>query len=85
MQMLKYSFQAMVVVICIALLTGLIGLALGYIQVDQSTIGAYIQWVRPGVNDPIQFVRVGFMHMPTIWGAQRDLLLVWPICFGKSA
>jgi len=62
MQMLKYSIQAMLVVALVALVTGLAGLAIGYIQVNQSTISAYAQWIHPGVNDPVQFIRVGFMH-----------------------
>jgi hypothetical protein len=33
-----------------------------------------MQWVRPGVTNPIQFVRVGFMHNASYLGGLTGLL-----------
>lgn len=66
--------RSFLVVICVALLTGLAGLALSYYQVNEQTIVQYMQWVRPGVANPIQFVRVGFMHNASYLGGLIGLL-----------
>jgi len=74
--------RSFLVVVVIAFLTGLSGLAYGYIQVDETTIAAYMLWLRPGVTEPIQFVRVGFMHNASYLGGVTGLVggiifLVW--------
>ena len=62
------------IVVSVALFTGIAGLVYDYIRVNESTISNYVQWVRPGVTDPIQFVRVGFMHNATYLGGLTGLI-----------
>lgn len=73
-QMLRYSVEAMFVVVGTALVTGLFGLAYGYIQVDESNVGAYASWLRPSVENAVQFVRVGFMHNASYLGGVTGLI-----------
>ena len=80
--MAKYLIRSFAVVVVVALLTGIAGLLYAYYQVDEESIGAYMQWVRPGVLDPVQFVRVGFMHNASYLGGVTGLLsgigyLIW--------
>lgn len=74
LQMAINLSKSFLVVMIVALLTGFIGLAVGYYQVNEQTISQYIQWVKPGVTNPIQFVRVGFMHNASYWGGLTGLL-----------
>ena len=73
-QMVIRLIRSFLVVILIALLTGVSGLALGYYQVNEETLTQYMQWIRPGVTDPVQFVRVGFMHNASYLGGLTGLL-----------
>ncbi|TMP23093.1 signal peptide-containing protein [Pseudoalteromonas rubra] len=73
-QMVRSLSKSFLVVIVVALLTGFAGLALGYYQVNEQTVSQYIQWIRPGVSDPVQFVRVGFMHNASYLGGLTGLL-----------
>lgn len=73
-QMASNLSKSFLVVIGVALLTGLAGLALGYYQVNNQTVSQYMQWVRPGVSEPIQFIRVGFMHNASYLGGLTGLL-----------
>lgn len=73
-QMAKSLGKSFLVVIVVALITGIAGLAYGYYQVNQQTISEYMQWVKPGVMNPIQFVRVGFMHNASYFGGLTGLL-----------
>lgn len=73
-QMARSLAQSFFVVMVVALMSGFVGLAYGYYQVNESSIGDYMQWVRPGVTDPIQFVRVGFMHNASYIGGLTGLL-----------
>jgi hypothetical protein len=66
--------KSFVVVMIVAFITGLGGLAYGYYQINEATIAANMQWVRPGVTDPIQFVRVGYMHNASYMGGITGLL-----------
>lgn len=73
-QMAKSLAQSFLVVMIVALASGFVGLAYGYFQVNEGSISDYMQWVRPGVTDPIQFVRVGFMHNASYIGGLTGLL-----------
>lgn len=73
-QMAISLIKSFIVVVVIALLTGLAGLALGYYQVNEQTVYQYMEWVRPDVVNPIQFVRVGFMHNASYLGGLIGLL-----------
>lgn len=72
-QMALELFKSFGVVVFVALCTGVAGLVYGYAQVNESTISEYTQWVRPGVTDPIQFARVGFMHNASYLGGLTGL------------
>lgn len=65
---------AFVIVISVALLTGLLGLGFATIIVNQNSIDDYQRFVRPDVQDPIQFVRVGFMHNASYLGGLLGLI-----------
>lgn len=73
-QMAVNLSKSFLIVIGVALLTGIGGLALGYYQVNDQTVSQYMHWVAPGVTDPIQFVRVGFMHNSSYLGGLTGLL-----------
>lgn len=73
-EMAIHLAKAFVVVTVVALLTGLIGLAIGYLRVTESTIASYMPWVRPNVSNPIQFIRVGFMHNASYLGGLTGLI-----------
>lgn len=73
-QMAGNLSKSFLVVILVALLTGFAGLALGYYQVNEKTVSHYTQWVRPGVTNPVQFIRVGFMHNASYLGGLIGLL-----------
>lgn len=73
-QMAKELLKSFGVVVIVALCTGLAGLVYGYAHVNQSTISDYTLWVRPGVTNPIQFVRVGFMHNASYLGGLTGLI-----------
>ena len=66
--------KSFLVVIGVAFLTSLAGLAFGYYQVNEQTLSQYVQWLRPGVTNPIQFLRVGFMHNASYLGGSTGLL-----------
>ena len=55
-------------------MTGLLGLMYGYIVVDNETVTNYMHRVRPGETDPVQFVRVGFMHNASYLGGLTGLI-----------
>ena len=67
------------VVLIVALLTGLGGLIYGYMTLDGSNIAAYSNWIWPNVIDPVQFIRVGFMHNASYIGGLTGL--VAGICY----
>lgn len=62
------------IVFTVALLTGIAGLMFSYFHVNDSTISTYSQWLAPGVEDSIQFVRVGFMHNASYLGGLTGLI-----------
>ena len=72
--MLKELLYSFVIVLVIALATGVLGLVYGYVQVGQFNIGQYMHWVRSGVTEPVQFVRVGFMHNASYLGGLSGLI-----------
>ena len=82
--------KSFVVVVSVSLLTGLLGLAYGYYQIDSQTITENMQWVRPGVINPVQFVRVGYMHNASYIGGLTGLvagivyLIITKIRYNKS-
>ena len=73
-QMALELLKSFGVVVAVALCTGIAGLVYGYAHVNDSTISDYNQWIRPGVTDPIQFVRVGFMHNASYLGGLTGLV-----------
>ena len=73
-QMALMLLKSFGIVVSVALCTGLLGLVYGYIQVTESTIANYMKWVKPDVTDPIQFVRVGFMHNASYVGGLMGLV-----------
>ena len=73
-QMVSNISKSFFVVIGVAFLTSLAGLAFGYYQVNEQTLSQYAQWLRPGVTNPIQFLRVGFMHNASYLGGLTGLL-----------
>lgn len=74
LQMAKNLGKSFMVVIAVAVITGIVGLVYGYYQVNEQTVNQYMQWVRHGVLNPIQFVRVGFMHNASYFGGITGLL-----------
>lgn len=66
--------KSFIVVVAVALVTGLLGLMYGYHQINEATIISNMQWVRPDVTDPIQFVRVGYMHNASYLGGLTGLV-----------
>lgn len=67
--------KSFLVVIVVALITGILGLVYGYFEVTEQTINEYVQLVRPGVLDPIQFIRVAYMHDASYLGGLLGLIL----------
>ena len=65
---------AFLIVILVALLTGLLGLGIAMIVINAETIDGYLRLVRPNVQNPIQFVRVGFMHNASYLGGLLGLI-----------
>ncbi|QDT90064.1 hypothetical protein Pan161_17090 [Gimesia algae] len=65
---------AFLIVILVALLTGLLGLGIAMIVINAETIDGSLRLVRPNVQDPIQFVRVGFMHNASYLGGLLGLI-----------
>ena len=72
--MAKALHRSFGIVIAVALVTGITGLLYGYMQVGESNMEEYLSWVRPGVENELQFVRVGFMHNASYIGGVTGLL-----------
>lgn len=66
--------KSFTIVVIVAFFTGIVGLVYGYYEVNQETISEYAFLVRKDVTDPIQFVRVGFMHDSSYLGGVLGLL-----------
>ncbi len=66
--------KSFIVVTIVALFTGLVGLGYGYYQINETTITQYNSWVSSSVVNPIQFVRVGFMHNASYLGGLTGLV-----------
>ncbi|MDC0598675.1 alkaline shock response membrane anchor protein AmaP [Gammaproteobacteria bacterium] len=66
--------KSFAIVIVVALMTGLAGLIYGYYQINAATISANMQWVWEGVDNPVQFVRVGYMHNASYLGGLTGLI-----------
>ena len=71
--MYKELCKSFLVVLVVALITGLFGLAYGYIVIDDSTVAHYQDWIWPNVTNPVQFTRVGFMHNASYLGGLSGL------------
>jgi len=54
--------KSFIIVMLVAFITGIVGLIYGYYAVNEQTIDAYTFLLKDGVSEPVQFVRVGFMH-----------------------
>ncbi len=74
-QMAIFLCKSFIVVVAVALAVGLLGLMYGYIVVGEQTISDYIDWVWPGVSNPVQFVRVGYMHNASYLGGLVGLIV----------
>lgn len=72
--MISYLLKSFCIVVIVALLTGLTGLTYGYYEVNEQTISAYTFLLRNNVADPVQFVRVGFMHDASYIGGGVGLI-----------
>lgn len=72
--MCRELLRSFILVIITALATGLAGLLYAYLNVTESNIQYYLQWVQPEVSDPVQFVRVGLMHNASYLGGLTGLL-----------
>ena len=66
--------NSFLVVLIIALLTGLGGLLYGYMTLNESNIALYADWIWPNVINPVQFLRVGFMHNASYIGGLTGLI-----------
>ena len=66
--------QAIGVAVVVTFFTGIGGLIYGYQTVNSETVASYMQWVHPGVTNPVQFIRVGFMHNASYLGGVIGLL-----------
>lgn len=78
-QMFKSDLQSYAIVFVVAVAVTLGGLLLAYQRIDAVTVEHYRLWLRPGVTDPVQFVRVGFMHNASYLGGIAGLCtaLIW--------
>ena len=73
-QMAVNLVKSFLVVLLVAMVTGLAGLGYGYHSVTANTVGRYMHWVSVDVADPVQFVRVGFMHNASYLGGLLGLI-----------
>ncbi len=67
--------QAICLAVVVTFLTGIGGLIYAYQTVNSETVESYMQWVHPGVTNPVQFVRVGFMHNASYLGGAIGLFV----------
>lgn len=72
--MAQVLMRSILIVLIIALITGVSGLVFGCFRVNSLTIAEYQGWVSEGVSHPIEFVRVGFMHNFSYLGGALGLL-----------
>jgi hypothetical protein len=56
---LSYSY---VIAFSVAFCFSITGIVLGYYVVNENNVSNYNHWLWSGVKDPVQFVRVGYMH-----------------------
>ena len=73
-KMLSALIEALVVVIFVSVLSGVLGLAYGYLKINADTYVMYENYVWGGVTNPVQFLRVGFMHNSSYVGGFTGFL-----------
>ena len=73
-QMAIQLSKSFLVVAVVALTTGLLGLLYGVYEVTPQNIGGFMEWVHDGVVDSVWFVRVGYMHDASYYGAETGLV-----------
>ena len=73
-EMAKHLSKSILIVMLVAFVTGIFGLIYGYYNVNETTLNQYTNWVWPGVENPIQFVRVGIMHNASYVGGAIGLV-----------
>lgn len=73
-EMLHSLLKSLLLVVFIVLLTGLSGLLYGYWAINTNTLINYTAYIWPEVADPIQFMRVGFMHNASYLGGILGVL-----------
>ncbi|HET8705672.1 MAG TPA: hypothetical protein VFM46_05140 [Pseudomonadales bacterium] len=72
-QLFRNNVRSFFEVFTVTLMVTAGGLALAYARVDAGTIEPYRLWLRPGVTDAVQFIRVGFMHNASYLGGIAGL------------
>ncbi len=73
-QMALELSRSLIIVVTIALITGILGLLYGFLVVNETSISNYSKWLWPDVTHPIQFIRVGFMHNASYLGGLMGLI-----------
>ncbi len=66
--------KAFFIVIAMVLLVGLVGLAYGYVSLNESNIVEYSGFITEDVLHPVQFMRVGLMHSASYFGGGLGLV-----------
>lgn len=69
-----YLGKSMLVVISVAFIAALVGLAYGYYHVNENTIAENIQTIPANVTNPVQFLRVAYMHSASYIGGIPGLI-----------
>ena len=72
-RMARRVAEAMVLALLVTLLALGLGLLHGYLLVDADNMHLYRGWLWPHVTDPLQFVRVGILHLYSYSGALLGL------------
>lgn len=72
--MVIYLGKSMLVVIIVAFIAGLVGITYGYYYVNENTIVENIQTIPANVTNPVQFLRVAYMHSASYIGGIPALI-----------
>jgi len=77
-RMLRVSLKALVVVVGVALLVGLAGLACGWVQTTHIDVAEYRGWYIPDdVTDLRRFLCAGYMHNASYLGGVLGIPVAW--------
>ncbi|AFV00110.1 hypothetical protein [Simiduia agarivorans] len=72
--MAKYLTRTLCLVIGVVFSASVLGLGYGYYSIDHEAVVQIMPWMYPGVSDPIQFMRVGFMYNGSFIGGFLGLI-----------